>query len=602
MTVPGYHFPVNLIGLVRELFSGIGRRRRLQLVGLFVLSIASSASEVITLGAVVPLIGILTDPAGVTSRPAVAWLARTLGLSPGADLVMPIMLAFTAAAIVAGTLRIMMLWVSIQISNAIGSDFSVETYRRTLYQPYQVHVSRNSSAVISGITAKVDTATGVVLALTTVVLSGMQLVAILVALIMIDPGIAAVAIAVFGSAYVLTAWSARRRLRRNSFSIAHEQSTVIKSLQEGLGAIRDVLLDGTQDVYGRAYATAIRKLRRASSENTFINQAPRYAMETLAMVLVAVLAFSISRRASVGAALPVLGALGLGAQRLLPMLQQVYGNWAVLASSQGALVDVVALLKQPLPDDARLPAPPPMDFRESIVFDGMTFRYGTESPIVLDGLNLTIARGSRVGIVGSTGSGKSTALDLLMALLEPTSGRILVDGVAIDPSTRRAWQRTIAHVPQAIFLSDSTIAENIAFGVPADQIDRDRVRTAAARAQLAEFIESRADGYDTIVGERGMQLSGGQRQRVGIARALYKQATVLVFDEATSALDGTTEGAVMEAIDGLDRELTIVMVAHRLTTLRNCGLIVELEHGRVASQGTYQSFQQPRTQLAGMRV
>jgi ATP-binding cassette subfamily B protein len=218
------------------------------------------------------------------------------------------------------------------------------------------------------------------------------------------------------------------------------------------------------------------------------------------------------------------------------------------------------------------------------------FSYANNGPWVLDGINLLILKGSRVGFVGSTGSGKSTTLDLLMGLLMPTEGKLLVDGQSISGNHLRAWQRTIAHVPQSIYLADSTLAENIAFGVPFKAIDLDRVQQAARQAQIADFIESSPEGYLAYVGERGIRLSGGQRQRIGIARALYKQVSVLVFDEATSALDNSTEQSVMDAIEGLNRDITVLLIAHRLTTVRRCDTIVELDHGRVMAHGTYEQL------------
>jgi ATP-binding cassette subfamily B protein len=502
--------------------------------------------------------------------------------------VFPITIVFAAAAILTGGLRLLLLWVGTQLTNATGADLSVAVYRRTLYQPYRVHVARSSSEIISGMTQKVATATAVLMAMVTVVTSTVLLLAILVTLFVIDPFVATISAAGFGSGYGVIAWLTRRRLHRNSQTIAREQTTVVKALQEGLGAIRDVLLDGTQTVYSNVYAKGIRQLLRATGDNSFITLAPRFAMETLGMVLVAGLAYAVSRRGDVGSALPVLAALGVGAQRLLPLLQLMYGNWSVVAGSQAALTDVLDLLDQPLPDDADSPQPPALVWREQIVFDDVRFRYDRNGPWVIDEVSLTIPKGSRTGIVGTTGSGKSTALDLLMSLLEPTEGRILVDGQPITSGRRRAWQRAIAHVPQSIYLADASIAENIAFGVPPEEIDFDRVREAARQAQLAEFIEARPSGYQAIVGERGVRLSGGQRQRIGIARALYKQATVLVFDEATSALDSATEESVMSAVAQLDRHLTSLIVAHRLTTLEHCDLIVRFEGGRIVSQGSYE--------------
>ena len=592
MTVSSDPETATLVGLVRELYRHVSRRRRAQLFVLLGLTLASSAAEVVSLGAVVPFIGILTDPDRVLANPTIGRFAQALHLSSGADLVLPITLAFAVSSLAAGGLRVLLLWRSIRLGNAIGADLSIEVYRRTLYQPYSVHVARSSSEIISGITQKVANATGVLVALTAVVTSAMLLLAILITLLAIDPRVAGASMLAFGTGYGLIAWRTRRRLALNSRSIAQDQTTVVKSLQEGLGAIRDVLLDSTQGIYSEAYGRAIQQLQRANGENAFINQAPRFAMETLGMVLVAILAYLISQRAAdVGTALPILGAMGLGAQRLLPLLQQLYGNWAIVAGSQGTLVDVCALLDQPIAVEASDPPPAPMPFETAIAFDSVRFRYSTSGPWVLDGVSLVIPRGARIGFVGTTGSGKSTALDLLMALLDPTSGTIVVDGAPITRQSRRAWQRTVAHVPQSIYLSDASVAENIAFGVPRDQIDLARVRLAASQAQVAEFIESRPAGYDTVVGERGIRLSGGQRQRIGIARALYKRATVLIFDEATSALDAATESAVMDAIDSLHRDLTILMVAHRVTTLRHCGLIVQLERGRIVDQGSYQHFQ-----------
>ena len=534
---------------------------------------------------------ILTQPEKVIGLPALAGVVQALGISSGEELVLPLSIGFAVAALVAGAMRLLLLWVSIRLGNAIGADFSIEVYRRTLYQPYSVHVARSSSEIISGITQKVSATTAVLISAVAVITSTVLFVAILITLIAIDPLVAIIAALSFGSAYGVIAWLTRSRLVHNSQCIAQEQTRVIKALQEGLGAIRDVLLDGAQKVYSNVYRKAIIEFQRASGENTFINQAPRYAMEAFGMALIAAFVLTLSSRpGGVAAALPILGMLALGAQRLLPLMQQLYGNWSVVAGSKAALVNVLALLDQPLLAEAGQPEPAPLALKDTIRFHNVRFHYGGNGPWVLDGINLVIPKGARIGFVGSTGSGKSTALDLLMGLLKPTQGEILVDGQPIVQEIKRAWQRTIAHVPQNIFLADTTFAENIAFGIPPDQIDYQRVRKAAKQARIAKFIESRPEGYGADVGERGVRLSGGQRQRIGIARALYKQASVLIFDEATSALDNETEQAVMQAIEGLSENLTIFIIAHRLTTLKNCTQIVELGDGGIKRTGTYQDI------------
>jgi ATP-binding cassette subfamily B protein len=314
-------------------------------------------------------------------------------------------------------------------------------------------------------------------------------------------------------------------------------------------------------------------------------------MEALGMVLIAALAYVLSQQVGgIATALPMLGAMALGAQRMLPAMQQGFSAWASIAGTHASLGDIIALLDQPLPAELLQPAPAPLLFQKDIRFNTVRFRYTVDGPWVLDGLSLVIPKGARVGFVGSTGSGKSTTLDLLMGLLSPTEGQFLVDGQSKSGNSLRAWQRSIAHVPQSIFLADASLAENIAFGVPPNTIDLDLVHQAACQAQIADFIESSPEGYQSNVGERGIRLSGGQRQRIGIARALYKQASVLVFDEATSALDNATEQSVMDAIEGFSRDLTILLIAHRLTTVRRCDIIVELENGRVVAQGTYEQI------------
>jgi ATP-binding cassette, subfamily B, bacterial PglK len=571
-----------------RLWQHLSRRRKRQFTALTGLVVLSALAEVVSLGSVLPFLAVLTSPDRVLKYPIVERMMDRLGIASLAQLVLVLAAGFALAALVAGASRMLVLWVSTRVAYAAGADFSCDVYRRTLYQPYEIHINRNSSELISGITGKVAETIYALNSLLTLLNACVLLLFITSALFIIDPAVASLATAGFGGGYALITRVTRSRLRRNSRRVAAEHTQVVKALQEGLGGIRDVLLDGTQAVYCDIYRKADQVLRRAQGNTIFVSNSPRFVMESLGMVLIAALAFGISRTAGgIAAALPVLGALALGAQRLLPVLQQGYSAWAMIVGSQTSLAMTLQLLEQPIPQDALLPTPPPLPFTDELRFDAVRFRYSEKTPWVLDNFNLVISKGARVGFVGSTGSGKSTTLDLLMGLLIPTSGELTVDGEPIVGHRVRAWQRTIAHVPQSIFLSDASLAENIAFGIPRDAIDMERVKQAAHQAQIAEFIESRANSYDALVGERGIRLSGGQRQRIGIARALYKRATLLVFDEATSALDNATEQSVMDAIAGLDRDLTIVLIAHRLSTVRRCDVIVELDHGRVVAQGTY---------------
>jgi ATP-binding cassette subfamily B protein len=577
--------------LYRRLWRQVSVRRRVQLAILFVLMLVAAAAELFSIGAVLPFLGLLTAPDRVLEHAQLRSITNAAGLASKEDILLFFTLAFAMAAVLSAGFRLLAMWTQVRMANAIGADFSIRAYERTLYQPYAVHVARNSSEILAGIHKANGLASLLIQPTLNVLSSTVILLALLSAILAIDPVMALSCIGGFGGIYSVILFLSRRRLAQISQIGALQAGRITKATQEGLGGIRDVLIDGSQGTYARLYQGAIRPLQWVGAWVAFVENGPRLVIEAFGMILISGLAYSMSRSLDGGAnPVLVLGSIALAAQRMLPVLQNLYSNSVRVRSSQASVQDALDLLEQPLPAHVGLPPAPPLPFREAIVVQDLHFRYSPTTPWVLRGLTLRIPRGSRVGFIGATGSGKSTLIDILMGLLSPVQGQVLVDGQPVFPDHTRGWQAHLAHVPQAIYLADVSIAENIAFGVPVEQIDRERVRAAARQAQIADAIESWADGYDTLVGERGVRLSGGQRQRVGIARALYKRADVIVFDEATSALDNQTEAAVMEAIDGLHPDLTVLMVAHRLTTLRGCDLIVELERGEIRRMGTYQEI------------
>jgi len=578
--------------LVRDigaLLGGLPSRRRGQLGLLVGLMFVGALAEVLSLGAVVPFLAILTDPVLAMRQPFVGGVIGLLGLGEGEDLRWTLTLLFGGAAVAAGAVRILLIYATARLNFGIGHEIGAEVYRRSLYQPYEVHVSRNSSTILGGLN-KVDIVVWVVFSLLNTCSAVLMAGCIVVTLLFIDAQVALAALLGFGGVYAAVTVFTRKRLARNSEVINRAYDSRVQTMQEGLGGIRDVLLDKAQGVFARRFAEIDWPMRQAQASNNFIGPSPRFVVEALGMVLIALLAYYLtSAGGGVVAAIPTLGALALGAQRLMPLLQQTYQGWVYVAGNRQLLGDVATLLRQPVSPDTQLDVPP-LPFDHEIALDKVSFRYQGDAPLVLDDVSLSIPSGARVGLAGPSGSGKSTLMDLLMGLLEPTSGAISVDGQRLAGAARVAWQHNIAHVPQAIFLLDASFAENIAFGIPAQQVDLHRVREAARQAQIADFIEAGPMGYQGLVGERGVRLSGGQRQRVGIARALYKQATVLVFDEATSALDDETEAAVMQAINGLGRDLTIVLIAHRVSTLQGCDIIHRLDQGRLAFSGSYQAL------------
>jgi ABC-type multidrug transport system fused ATPase/permease subunit len=556
------------------------------------LMIVVSVAELVSIGAVFPFLMALTSPHTVFDHSLTKPLIKILGMTEPKQLLAPMTLMFGLAALISGGLRLLLSWAQTRLSYAMGADFSFDIYKRTLYQPYKVHLTRNTSEIIAAVTSKAD---GIVhqavLPVLVITSSAVILLSVIAALFAIQPMVTAVAMIGFGSIYATTVLITRRRMIANSHLISRQQILVIKVLQEALGGIRDVIINGTQRVYTKIYRDSDRQLRRAQAHIAIIAVSPRYIVEAIGMAMISSMAYVLSTRTGgLDLAIPFIGTLALAAQRMLPLLQLTYSSWTTIRGGQAGLGDALVFLNQPIPENSEEDADKKIDFNDEIVFENVGFRYDEDKAWVLRNLNLTIRKNSRIGFIGSTGSGKSTLLDIAMGLLPPSEGVIKIDGQAIDIEDYRAWQKKISHVPQSLYLSDASVAENIAFGVPWSQIDMGRVRQSAERAQIATTIEKWTGQYDTIVGERGVRLSGGQRQRIGIARALYKNAEVIVFDEATSALDWETEKAVMESINSLGGELTIIMVAHRLTTLKNCTEIVELEGGRVKSIGTYEEM------------
>lgn len=573
--------------LQRRFVSALSTRRRRQALALTALMLVGAAAEIFTLGAVVPFLTLMASPEKAFEFAIVRTVSEALGWSAPTDLLLPVTILLVGVALLAGSVRVFLAWASNKYVYAIAFDLGIEVYRRTLYQPYTAHVRRNSSDIIAAMN-KVQLVIGqVMLPAMQGIVAVVIALAILSALIIIDPLVAGGAGLGFGVAYVGISLYARRRLRRNSLLIAEKQSRRVQAVQEGLGGIRDVLLDGSQPLYVARYAAHDGPLRNAQATNNIISSLPKYLLESLGMILIVLLAYAISLRdGGLVGALPVLGVLALGAQRLVPLMQQVYLGWAKVVGNHGMLADVLDLAEQPVATEWMEQQPADvLPFAEAIRIDQLSFSYSPGAEPVLQQIDLHIPRGASVGFVGATGSGKSTLIDVLMGLLEPTQGQVRVDELPLGDHNRRAWQGRIAHVPQAIFLADATVEENIALGVPPAQIDHARVAQVIRLAQAEEFIQAMPQGLKSIVGERGVRLSGGQRQRLGIARALYKRADVLVLDEATSALDDATEKAVMRGLSALAEQKTILMIAHRISTLADCDFVVRLDAGRIVEVG-----------------
>ncbi|WP_428031361.1 ABC transporter ATP-binding protein [Ancylobacter sp.] len=574
---------ISLLQGLRAVFGELSPQRRFAIVPLLALMFMGALAELVSLGALVSFLTLISQPARIEQAGLLGSLFELVGAHTTAQVVGISTAMFAVAVIVAMGLRLALTRAMMSFVFGVAYELSVRLYANTLQQNYIFHTQGNSSTIIAAINKAQMVTNELFLPFMQAVVSSVIAVFIIAGLVWVDPVLALLLGVMFAAIYLLMSVISQAQLRRNGKIVAQMQDARVKIMQEGLGGIRDILLDRSQPVFIEAYDHTEARLRDARIGTGVAAQSPRFIVEGLGMIVIAVAAAVLAaRQGGLLGAIPVLGVLALGAQRLLPLLQQIYGAWAMSAAGRQSMLDLLSLLAREAPPDSS--GDVTVTFDHVLELDHVGYRYGDNGRAVLTDISLRIPRGARIGIAGQTGSGKSTLMDLIIGLLEPTEGEVRVDGAPLTAGNRAAWQRHVAHVPQAIFLSDASVAENIAFGVRRDQIDLDRVRRSAEQAELSEVIEALPNGYDARVGERGVQLSGGQRQRIGIARALYKQASVLVFDEATSALDHETESAVMSAINRLGRELTILIIAHRLSTLEGCDEVVRLEKGRIVRQ------------------
>lgn len=551
----------------------------------------SSVAELISLASLFPFLAVLSDPDKALQLKLVASLHQNL--SGGSVHYLLIILTFlvAVAALAAAAIRTTNLYCTGRLAALVGNDLSIDAYEKTLYQSYEDHTARNSSEIITKVSYAGLLVAGVLQPLLGAITAAVLTISIVIGLLSYEPILACALAVILGITYGLISMFSKRRLRQVSSRSAWIQETLLKTQQESLGGIRDVILEDSQPLYVEIFGKLDRPLRLLNAEAVFVAQMPRFLLEGIGIAAIATSAMILASMRGFASALPSIGVLILGVQRLLPSIQMIYASTTTIRSYREILSGTLMLL------DQRKPFIKPHDlyfsltFSQTIRFDDVHFRYGQAKEII-SGLSFEIHKGECIGFVGTTGSGKSTTADLLMGLLSPTSGRILVDEIPLQDENltsdfRPAWRKLIAHVPQSIFLTDDSIAANIAFGIDSDSIDWRRLKQAAIQAQIDSFICGLPAGYGTYVGERGVRLSGGQRQRIGIARALYKQAAVLVLDEATSALDSSTEYAFINVLENIRTELTIVMIAHRLTTLRYCSRIFEIEAGRLKAQGSF---------------
>lgn len=569
--------------ILLELWGLLSKKRKKQYIALFILSIIVSISEIVSIGAIFPFLAILTNQDSLLNNSEFRAIFALFSIHSPNELIKFVVLFFGFASVLSAGMRVIYIWATAHLSYMSGADLSAELFRRTLYQPYASQIKINSSDLIDSIFSKSLSVTYTFMYILQILGSVVVAISIFIVMLLINP---IVAIATFTSLtliYCFILLGTRKKVLSDGELIATESSASMKSIQEGLGGIRDVLIEGTQEIFCDIFKSANKNLRRAQARSQFTGQYPRYILEALVMTLVAFTGYILSGYPDgLSKAIPIIGTLALATQRLLPVVQQAYASFSSLLSLRASVKDALEIFYKPMPQYLNYKIDGKKFFKRNISLKNLCFRYDEYKPFVLKNIDLEIKKGSVIGIIGSTGSGKSTLVDIIMGLLYPTSGELNIDGRKITgEKLYKSWQSKITHVPQSIFLTDATVSQNIAFGIPMNLIDMKKVALAAAQAQIAQTIESWPEKYNTIIGERGVLLSGGQRQRIGIARAFYRKAELIIFDEATSALDDKTQQAVIKSISKLDKQVTIILIAHRLSTLKNCNVIIKLKNGKI---------------------
>lgn len=588
----------SMLSKAKDLYCLLTRDQRKRLIKLQVLVIFMAIAEVagvIAIGSFMTLVG---DIERLEGNGVLARAYMMSGFTEPEDFLFWAGVSVLLALVIATTISMVTVWRLSLYGQQLGAELSVRLFKHYMQQPWLFHTAGSSSMLISRISQECRRVTDHIINPLMQMNSKIVMALFMgIAVFIYNPRVAAVGVGAFLLAYMFLYQVVRRRLAANGKMISRKQRERFQIMAEGFGGIKDVLLLGRQGVFNDRFEQYSRFLGRAKGLNKALAQLPRYAMELVAFgtIIFLVLYLLAAHEGNLGAVLPILSVYALAGMKLLPAFQTIYTN---VSTIRGDLSGFDSIRKDLYASKgAEYEKPDPCHGRKlllqkAIELRDVTFHYPGKLEPALDGCSLSVPARQVIGLVGPSGSGKSTAVDVLIGLLEPEAGELLIDGEPLATENKRAWQNSLGFVSQSIFLADASIRENIAFGLPCGEIDDNRLHMAATMAHLDEVLEDLPDGLDTRVGERGVQLSGGQRQRIGIARALYDDAKVLILDEATSALDGITERLVMDAIHDFYGEKTIIMIAHRLATVRNCDCIYLMESGKVVDHGTYDELLQ----------
>ena len=594
-----------MIKLIKKLFTLLtpGQRRRFYV--LQILAILMAFAEIIGVVSIVPFMALVGDMSQLQQNTIIAQVYQSSGITSELQFVFFLGLRVLVLLLISSIISILTVWKMSMFANKIGVEIADRLYTHYLKQDWLFHASGSSSQLTKKIAIETARVTGGVL-VPLMQMNAKIILALLMSLsiFIFDPKVAIIGLFTFTVSYFFLFKVIRIRLQNNGTAISDTNEERFRLMNEGFGGIKDVILLGRDNDFINRFNETGTTLAYSHGANAAYTNTPRYFIELIAFgsMISLILYLMVSYEGDLGTILPILSVYALVAIKLLPAFQQIYSSIATMNGNFAAFDSIEADLDNSLKAKSAITNKEEsyIHLKEQITLENITFTYPNKEELALNQLNMTIPVNSLIGIVGPSGAGKSTIIDILLSLIDPQQGELKVDNNVINKKNRRSWQNTIGFVAQSIFLSENTIAENVAFGIPKDQINLEQVRHALKLAHLTEMLESLKDDIHTQVGERGVQLSGGQRQRIGIARALYHKAEVLVFDEATSSLDGITEKMIMEAIYEFSGQKTIILIAHRLKTVEKCDKIFFIDKGQVIDQGTYQELIKKNEQFKNM--
>ena len=581
-----------MLSVIKQLFSLLSEKQRKHFYILQFLVTLMAFTELLGIASIAPFMALVGDISLLEQDNIYSKLYQLSGLSNPIDFIFLAGIAVLVALTISSVISIFTTWRLAQYGAKVGTEISDRLYAHYMQQNWLFHASGSSAQLTKQVSTEAGRINnGIIQPLMRMNAKVVLTLVISITIIIYNPVVAFVGLTLFSLSYILMYKFVRTTLVKNGRTLSAVATQRFKLMNEGFGGIKDVLLlDRSYDFIDR-FETEGSSLAKATSVSSTLGQVPRFFIELLAFgaMIGLVLILIKTHQGNLGQVLPILAFYALACFKLLPALQQIYLSITQIKSNIAAFENLKEDLEASIerPKVLSKKSIPQLNLNHQVSLEDITFIYPNKSKPAVNNINMVIPVNHVIGIVGSSGSGTSTLIDIILGLLPPQSGRMYIDDTLITEDNIRGWQNNLGFVPQSIFLSEGSIAENIAFGIPADEIDYDQVMKAISLAHLTELVEELPEGIHTKVGERGVQLSGGQRQRIGIARALYNEADILIFDEATSALDGITEKIIMDAIHEFSGKKTIIMIAHRLKTVQKCDIIYLMEKGRVIDQGTY---------------